>query len=113
VRLNWKCWKSFGFGRTVKSVLSAFLVLQILALLALAACPALHHALHPDSNSSEHDCAVTMFAHGQVNSPVVEVVAIIPVAPVEFLPLTSVSAFNALVETLPPGRGPPVSLLHS
>ena len=54
-----------------------------------------------------------MFAHGQVDSPVVDVAAIIPVAPVEFLPLNSASSFNTLVETLPPGRGPPVSLLPS
>jgi hypothetical protein len=87
--------------------------LQILALLALAAYPALHHALHHDSDSSEHHCAVTMFAHGHVDSSVVEVAAVIPVAPFEFIPLTSASVFNALVETLPPGRGPPVSLLHS
>jgi hypothetical protein len=54
-----------------------------------------------------------MFAHGHVDSSVVEVAAVIPVAPFEFIPLTSASVFNALVETLPPGRGPPVSLLHS
>lgn len=54
-----------------------------------------------------------MFAHGHVDSSVVEVAAVIPVAPFGFIPLTSASVFNALVETLPPGRGPPVSLLHS
>jgi hypothetical protein len=54
-----------------------------------------------------------MFAHGQVDTPVVEVTTIIPVAPFEFLPLTSAPAFNALLETLPLGRGPPVSSLHS
>jgi hypothetical protein len=67
VRLNWKYRKCFGFGRIVKTVLSTFLVLQILALLALAACPALHHALHPDSNKHDHDCLVTIFAKGQLS----------------------------------------------
>jgi len=113
VRLDWKSWKCFGFGRTVKTVLSTLLILQLLVLLALVACPALHHALHHDSDSSEHHCAVTIFAHGQVDAPVVEAAAVLPADAVEFLPLISVSVFNAQVETFPPGRGPPVYLLHS
>jgi hypothetical protein len=111
VRLNWKCRN--GFGRTAKTVLSTLLLLQMLFLLVLVACPALHHALHHDSNSSEHQCAVTLFAHGQADMSAVAAAAVIPVVPVAFLPLTSASVFNALVATLPPGRGPPVSLLHS
>jgi hypothetical protein len=113
VQINWKCRKNFSFGRTAKTALSTFLLLQMLVLLALVACPALHHALHHDSDSSEHHCAVTLFAHGQVNFSDVEVAASLPVAPVEFVPLDSVPVFNALAETFPPGRGPPVSPLHS
>ncbi len=113
MRLNWNYWKRFRFDRTAKTVLVAFLLLQMPVLLALAACPSLHQALHHDSNSSEHHCAVTMFAHGQVDSAVVEVAAILPVTPVEFSPLTLVSIPNAPAATLPPGRGPPASLLHS
>jgi len=85
----------------------------MLVLLALVACPALHHALHHDSDSSEHHCAVTIFTHGQVDAPVVEAAVILPADAVEFLPLISVSVFNAQVQTFPPGRGPPVYLLHS
>ncbi len=85
----------------------------MLVLLALTAYPALHHAVHHDSDGSEHHCAATLFAHGQVDSPDMEVAAIIPAAPVEFPLLTSASWFDAQVATLPPGRGPPVSLLHS
>jgi hypothetical protein len=100
-------------GRTAKTVLFTVLLLQMLVLLLLVACPTLHHALHPDNDRSEHQCAVTLFAHGQVDSPVVEVAVVIPVTPVEYLPLTLASLFNIQVETLPPGRGPPVSLLPS
>lgn len=85
----------------------------ILLLNLLAASPALHEFFHADAGKEGHQCAVTMFAHGQVDTPVVEVTTIIPVAPFEFLPLTSAPAFNALLETLPLGRGPPVSSLHS
>lgn len=89
------------------------LVGLVLLLNAMAVVPALHELIHKDADEAGHQCAVTLFAHGQVDSPVVEVAAIVPAAPVEFLPHTSDSVFNALVETLPPGRGPPVSLLPS
>jgi hypothetical protein len=102
-----------SLGRTAKAVLSTFLILQILALLALTACPTLHHALHHDSDRVDHDCAVTMFAHGHADSSIVEVAATLPVAPAQFIPLTSTPVFHDLVEALPPGRAPPVSLLHS
>ena len=97
-------------GRTTFGVL---LVSLVLLLNAMAAAPALHELIHKDADEAGHQCAVTLFAHGQVDSPVLDLAAIVPVVPVEFLPLTSVSIFNALLETLPPGRGPPVTLLHS
>lgn len=96
-----------------KSALAVLLIGVVLLLGAMAAAPALHELIHQDANEPGHQCAVSLFAHGQVDSPVMEGAAIVPIAPVEFLPLASVSAFNALVETLPPGRGPPVSRLHS
>jgi hypothetical protein len=96
-----------------RAVLVSLLVALVLLLDAMAACPELHELIHKEAGKADHDCAVTMFAHGQLDSPVVEVAAIKPVAPEEFLPLTSVSVFNVPVATLPPGRAPPVSLLHS
>jgi hypothetical protein len=102
-----------SLARWTKLSLDSLLVCLVLLLNAMAASPKLHELFHPDAGKVEHQCAVTLFAHGQVDSAVVEVAAIMPVAPVEFLPQTSVSTFNALAESLPPGRGPPVSLLHS
>jgi hypothetical protein len=67
--------KYFGFGRTSKVVLSTVLVLLMLALSALATCPALHHALHPDSDCHDHHCLVTVFASGQLSG--VEVTSVI------------------------------------
>jgi len=49
-----------------------------------------------------------MFAHGQVDSSVVDVAMPVPAAPIEFSPQILVSVPTALVATLPPGRGPPV-----
>jgi hypothetical protein len=51
------------------------LVLQILALLALAACPTLHHALHSESNNPDHDCLVTLFAKSQLSEAAITPVA--------------------------------------
>ena len=101
------------FQRHGRAVLAALLVALVLLLDGMAACPSLHELIHHDADEPGHECAVTLFAHGQVDSPVVEVAAIMAVAPVEFLPLTSVSVCNGPVATLPPGRAPPVSLLHS
>jgi hypothetical protein len=113
VRLKSKSRSCFSLGRTAKAALSAFLILQIFTLLALAACPALHHALHHDSDRADHDCAVTIFAHGHMDSSIVDVASTIPATPIRFVPLISAPVFHELVETLPPGRAPPVSLLPS
>ena len=101
------------FKRHSHAVLASLLVGLVLLLDAMAACPNLHELIHHDADAPGHECAVTIFAHGQVDSPVVEVAVTMPVASVEFLAQTSVSVFPALVESLPHGRGPPVSLLHS
>lgn len=97
-------------GRMPLGVLLIFLVLL---LNLLAASPSLHELIHADAGRADHHCAVMLFAHGQVDSSAVDVAVPVPVAPVEFLPPTLVSIPSALVATLPPGRGPPVSLLHS
>lgn len=101
------------FKRHSHAVLASLLVGLVLLLGAMAAAPNLHELIHHDADAPGHECAVTIFAHGHVDSPVVEVAAIMPEVSVEFLPQASVSVFNALVESLPPGRGPPVSPLHS
>ena len=91
-------------------VLGVFLVLL---LNLLAASPSLHEHFHSDAGNAQHQCAVTLFAHGQVDAPVLDVALPILVASVEFLPQSSVPIPNALLATLPPGRGPPASFLHS
>jgi hypothetical protein len=99
------------FKRPSQAVLALLLAGLVLLLDAMAACPELHELIHHDADQPGHECAVTMFAHGQVDSSVATVATILPVAPVEFSPLTLVSLPNAQVETFPPGRGPPASLL--
>jgi len=97
-------------GRIFFGILS---VLLVLLLNLLAASPELHEWLHADAGHAEHQCAVTFFAHGQVDAAVTAVAAAVPVPVVEFVPLTSVSVFAAPVGWLPPGRAPPVFGFHS
>ena len=37
---------------------------HLLAGMALAASPRLHHWVHPDADGDDHDCAVVLFLHG-------------------------------------------------
>ena len=96
------------FGQTVKKVLSTLLVLQILFLLVLASCPALHHAFHSDSDKPGHECLVTCFIKGQLSEAVaVPIVAL----------FVSFVIYSILFPELPPrllfeyrfapGRAPP------
>jgi hypothetical protein len=47
-------------GRAVALGLSAL----VLLLAVLAVCPAAHEWLHPDAGHEDHECAITLFAHG-------------------------------------------------
>ena len=44
--------------------IAALLLVHVLAVLALAASPSLHHWLHADADDDDHDCAVMLFVHG-------------------------------------------------
>ncbi len=96
-----------------QALIACLLAGLVLLLNAMAAWPELHELIHHDADQPGHECAVTMFAHGQVDASVEIVAAILPVVPIELSPLTLVSIPNAQVETFPPGRGPPASLLPS
>jgi hypothetical protein len=97
------------FNQFGKPALAALLVGLILLLDAMAACPSLHELIHKDADKATHQCAVTLFAHGQVDSATVEVPACAPPALIETTPQISFSIFSPAIENLPPGRAPPVS----
>jgi hypothetical protein len=46
------------------------LVAAQLAILAMAVCPPLHKWLHHDADEQDHQCAVTAFSSGQIDSVV-------------------------------------------
>jgi hypothetical protein len=85
----------------------------VLLLNAMAASPALHELIHSDAAESGHQCAVTLFAHGQVDSASVDVPIADLLTLVETVPLVEVSVFCPAIENLPAGRAPPVAAFNS
>jgi hypothetical protein len=73
----------------------------------MAAVPDLHARIHSDSSNPSHQCAVTMFLHGQVHaaSAAVDAVRNVPVFSSE--PLLTAEAFASVDVRLLPCRGPP------
>lgn len=86
---------------------------MVLLLNALAASPALHELVHSDACEAGHQCAVTLFAHGQVDAVSIDVPVVAPLPLVESVPLVEFSLFPPAIENLPAGRAPPVSSLIS
>jgi hypothetical protein len=95
-------------GLTARRNLSALLFAVFASLQVLAAVPALHTAIHEDASSPNHECAVTMFLHGQVNSSDVAVAVIVVPPPVIVHESIPANPFISRGTPLRPGRGPPV-----
>jgi len=91
-----------------KSVFAALLIGLVLLLNAMAACPTLHELIHKDAGKADHECGVTMFAHGKVDSATVDVPVIAAGVPIETAPHVEFSVFSTAIENLPLGRAPPV-----
>jgi hypothetical protein len=101
------------FGSLGRAGIALSLAFLILLLNAMAAFPALHELFHHDADSTEHHCAVTLFAHGQVDSFTVDVSVATPPASIGSVPPVIFPVFAPSIENLPAGRGPPASLLLS
>ena len=96
-----------------QAAIASLLVAIVLLLDAMAACPPLHELIHHDAGRPDHECAVTMFAHGKVDSAAVEVPVVAPQRFAVVLPPVAFSVFSPAIENLPAGRGPPASRLAS
>jgi len=74
----------------------------------VAASPALHEWLHPDAGQPDHECAVTLFVHGAIQSFTEVAVVVIPLLLV--IGRIFIPAGPDLVSPryrLCPGRAPP------
>jgi len=85
----------------------------VLLLNAMAASPSLHEWFHADAGESGHQCAVTLFAHGQVDSSTADVSVAAPQTFAAANPPVEISIFSPAIENLPAGRAPPVSPSNS
>jgi hypothetical protein len=87
------------------------MVFLVLLCATLASNPSLHRLIHKDADAEDHECAITLFAHGQVNFTGVAAVVSAP-----FLHFTEfVFSFAGVIPEsrdylLLPGRAPPVLL---
>lgn len=86
---------------------------MVLMLDVLVASPELHERLHQDRTAANHECAVTLFAHGQVDSACVDVAVARPLAWVERVAPVEIFNFSPAIEHLPAGRAPPIFVLPS
>jgi hypothetical protein len=96
------------FKPASQAVIASMLTCFVLLLNVLAASPSLHERFHADAGKAEHQCIVTLFAHGQVDSasgtaPVVFALTWLPT-----VPAVEISAFSPTIADLPAERGPPV-----
>jgi hypothetical protein len=90
-----------------KTAIGSLLVGVILCLDAMAACPTLHELIHHDADKPDHECAVTMFGQGKVESISVNVLLTVPRVSIETGPRVEFFVFCTTTEDLPPGRAPP------
>ena len=88
-------------------MLAVLLVGLVLLLNAMVTVPALHELIHHDAGKADHQCAVTLFAHGHIESAACDIPMARPVTFIEITPHLEFSPFCAVIENLPLGRAPP------
>lgn len=101
------------YKRSGKAIIASLLTGLVLLLNAMAASPSLHEWVHSDASESGHHCAVTLFAHGQVDSSTVDVVVVGSQTFFAVNPAVEISVFSPAIENLPAERAPPVSSSNS
>ncbi len=85
--------------------LALFLILQV-----FTSSETLHKLIHPDADSADHQCAITMFVHGQVNSVETGVAVIVLVAAIFFaVPPLQSAVFSSFDYPFSASRAPPLA----
>lgn len=93
-----------------KRVQAFSLLALFLSVLALVHLESLHQALHADSGSSDHHCAVTLLQAGQVESTLGEALPVL-VSQTARVALVAKTGFVVAIDfLLPPSCGPPAPL---
>jgi hypothetical protein len=100
-------YKKEYFCQFNKSLVAVLLVGLVLFVAALASSESLHKFIHSDADEAGHECAVTLFAHGHVDSTTCDIPLVAPTIRVETTPHLEFFVFSSTIENLPPGRAPP------
>ena len=88
---------------------AALLAALVLVLAVLAVCPELHEWLHPDAGHEDHECAVTLFAHGITPALATVILAVVAARFVEAVVTECAALYlSAPRYRLRPERGPPL-----
>jgi hypothetical protein len=96
-------------GRTSRRLWGVIGLALFLTLQLFTVCEPLHKLIHPDADSEDHHCAVTLFSHGQVTTAETVLPLIGFVAALFFLlpPLQS-AVFSPVDFRFAPSRAPPL-----
>jgi hypothetical protein len=97
----------YSFKKLGKPCVAVLLIGLVSLLNLMAVAPALHQAIHHDAGRADHDCAVTMFAHGNVELATCDIPVVMPTIGITTTPLLELSVFSTAIENLPFGRAPP------
>jgi len=100
-------YKKEHFCQFSKSLVAILLTGMVLFMAALASSESLHKLVHHDADETGHECAVTLFAHGHVDSTTCDIPLFVPTVQVETTPHLEFLVVSSTVENLPPGRAPP------
>jgi hypothetical protein len=100
--------KNSGVRRIAKSAIAGLLLVSWLFTTAMAVSPALHKYFHHDAGSPDHQCAVTLFTHGQLmTEDTAPVLAIFVLLMLFYVPLVKLAEFSSIDLRLGFGRAPP------
>ncbi|HEX9046779.1 MAG TPA: hypothetical protein VF988_07115, partial [Verrucomicrobiae bacterium] len=75
--------------------------------------PSLHQSLHHDANHAEHQCAVSLFAHGKLDTATVDTAAAVTWTFAQKFSHVDFSPFAPAIDHLPAGRAPPMASFNS
>ena len=73
----------------------------------MAASPALHEMFHDDAGHADHECVVTMFVHGKIDSVICEIPVVVYASWFKTTYSITSFVFTAPIKNLPRGRAPP------
>jgi hypothetical protein len=96
-----------NFLREARKGAAVFCLFLVLAVEAMSVFPALHTLVHPDACDPSHQCAVTLFLHGQVHASDANVAPARTASAFAAEPLFPTAVFSSADFRLLPCRGPP------